>query len=45
LRLVVRRLPPGLTEDEFWTALGGDWKVGAGKVEWAAFKGGKVSKE
>jgi hypothetical protein len=34
-----------LTETEFWTALGQAWKVGAGKVEWAAFKDGKVSKE
>ena len=45
LRLIVRRLPPGLTEDEFEIALGDEWKVGAGKVDWAAFKEGKASKE
>lgn len=45
LRLVIRRLPPGLTEGEFWAALGDVWKVGAGKVDWAAFKDGKISKE
>jgi regulator of nonsense transcripts 3 len=45
LRLIVRRLPPGLTEEEFQTALGDEWKVGAGKVDWAAYKEGKISKE
>ena len=45
LRLIVRRLPPGLTETEFQSALGDEWKVGAGKVDWAAYKDGKVSKE
>jgi hypothetical protein len=45
LRLIVRRLPPGLTEEEFQTALGDEWKVGAGKVDWAAYKVGKISKE
>lgn len=45
LRLIVRRLPPGLTEGEFWAALGDEWQVGKGKVDWAAFKDGKISKE
>ena len=45
LRLIVRRLPPGLTEAEFWAAIGEDWAVGQGKVDWAAYKDGKVSKE
>ena len=45
LRLIVRRLPPGLTETEFLTAIGDEWKVGAGKVDWAAYKEGKISKE
>jgi len=45
LRLCIRRLPPGLTESEFWTALGENWKVGGGKIEWAAFKAGKISRE
>lgn len=45
LRLIIRRLPPGLTQSEFWTALGEAWKVGGGKVEWAAFQDGKISRE
>ncbi|KAL8895185.1 MAG: hypothetical protein Q9207_008271 [Kuettlingeria erythrocarpa] len=45
LKLVIRRLPPGLTEAEFQTALGSEWKVGNGKVDWAIFKAGKVSKD
>jgi regulator of nonsense transcripts 3 len=45
LRLIVRRLPPGLTEDEFQAALGDEWMVSAGKVDWAAYKEGKISKE
>ncbi|RMZ90491.1 hypothetical protein DV736_g2263, partial [Chaetothyriales sp. CBS 134916] len=45
LRLIVRRLPPGLTGTEFWAAIGEEWQVGKGKVEWAAFKDGKVSKD
>ena len=45
LRLIVRRLPPGLIETEFWAALGDDWRVGNGKVDWAAYKDGKISRE
>ena len=45
VRLIIRRLAPGLTEVEFWEALGEEWKVGKGKVEWAVFKDGKISKE
>lgn len=45
LKLVVRRLPPGLTQAEFENALGEEWKVGAGKVDWFQYKPGKVSKE
>lgn len=45
LRLIIRRLPPGLTELEFWKALGEEWQVGKGKIDWAAFKDGKVSRE
>ncbi|EZF29322.1 hypothetical protein H101_07002, partial [Trichophyton interdigitale H6] len=43
LKLHVRRLPPGLTQAEFETALGDYWKVGRGKVDWFLFKEGKVS--
>ncbi|KAL4907204.1 Smg-4/UPF3 family-domain-containing protein [Aspergillus multicolor] len=45
LKLLVRRLPPGLTQEEFETALGEEWKVGAGKVSWSQYKPGKVSKD
>jgi regulator of nonsense transcripts 3 len=45
LKLLVRRLPPGLTQEEFETALGAEWKLGAGKVSWYQYKPGKVSKE
>ncbi|PYH49726.1 putative nonsense-mediated mRNA decay protein Upf3 [Aspergillus saccharolyticus JOP 1030-1] len=45
LKLIIRRLPPGLTQAEFETALGPDWKTGAGKVDWFVYKPGKVSKE
>jgi regulator of nonsense transcripts 3 len=45
LRLIVRRLPPGLTQAEFRTILGEEWQLGSGKVDWFAYKDGKISKE
>jgi regulator of nonsense transcripts 3 len=45
LKIVIRRLAPGLTEAEFKEAIGDEWKVGGGKVDWLVFKAGKVSKE
>ena len=45
LKIVVRRLPPGLTQAEFEDALGDDWKISKGKVDWAIYKEGKISKE
>ncbi|KAG2421186.1 hypothetical protein HFD88_000802 [Aspergillus terreus] len=45
LKLLVRRLPPGLTQNEFEFAIGDEWKVGAGKVDWFQYKPGKVSKD
>ncbi|PYI20458.1 hypothetical protein BO99DRAFT_431644 [Aspergillus violaceofuscus CBS 115571] len=45
LKLLIRRLPPGLTKAEFETALGPEWKTGAGKVDWFLYKPGKVSKD
>ncbi|PLB46451.1 hypothetical protein P170DRAFT_387318 [Aspergillus steynii IBT 23096] len=45
LKLLVRRLPPGLTQAEFETAVGPEWKSGAGKVDWFQYKAGKVSKD
>lgn len=45
LKLLIRRLPPGLTQAELEGILGAEWKVGAGKVDWIQYKAGKVSKE
>ncbi|KAL8722523.1 MAG: hypothetical protein Q9181_007467 [Wetmoreana brouardii] len=45
LKLVIRRLPPGLSQAEFESALDEDWQVGSGKVDWTVYKPGKVSKD
>jgi len=45
LKVVVRRLAPGLTQAEFESALGDEWKLGSSKVDWLVFRSGKVSKE
>ena len=45
LKLICRRLPPGLTRPEFESALGDEWKVGQGKVDWLNYRKGKVSRE
>jgi regulator of nonsense transcripts 3 len=45
LRLIIRRLPPGLTQAEFEEILGDEWQLGAGRVDWFAYKNGKISKE
>ena len=45
LKLVIRRLPPGLTQSELEHALGDEWKVDGGRVDWALYKPGKLSKE
>ncbi len=45
MKLIIRRLAPGLTQPEFEEALGREWKVNGGKVDWAVYKQGKVSKE
>lgn len=44
-KVVVRRLAPGMTQDEFWAALGDEWKGGQGKVDWTRWESGKISKE
>lgn len=44
-KMVVRRLPPGLTREEFESSMGEQWQVHAGKVDWAVYKPGKISKE
>ncbi|BCR90144.1 putative nonsense-mediated mRNA decay protein Upf3 [Aspergillus chevalieri] len=45
LKLLIRRLPPGLTEEEFRHAVGEAWMAGAGKVDWFQYRPGKVSKD
>ncbi|EAW06818.1 putative nonsense-mediated mRNA decay protein Upf3 [Aspergillus clavatus NRRL 1] len=45
LKLLVRRLPPGLTQTEFENALGSEWAIGAGKVDWYQYKPGKIAKD
>jgi regulator of nonsense transcripts 3 len=45
LKVVIRRLAPGLTEPEFAKLLGDEWKLGQGKVDWFSYKSGKDSKE
>ena len=45
LKVVVRRLAPALTEEEFTTILGDEWKVGQGKVDWFSYGPGKDSKK
>jgi regulator of nonsense transcripts 3 len=44
-KVVIRRLPPGMTEDECVNILGDDWKVGNGRVDWFSYVLGKISKE
>lgn len=44
-KIAIRRLAPGLTQSEFQDALGEEWVVGSGKVDWMLFRPGKVSKE
>ncbi|RKL29685.1 hypothetical protein BFJ72_g11885 [Fusarium proliferatum] len=42
-KLVIRRLPPGMTRAEFVSILGSEWELGKGKVDWFSFAGGKIS--
>lgn len=42
LKLVVRRLPPALTKDEFLSALGDDWKVPSNKIGYLDYRCGKT---
>ncbi|KAG9234286.1 putative regulator of nonsense transcripts 3A [Amylocarpus encephaloides] len=45
LKIVIRRLPPGLTESEFSTILSEEWKLGQGKVDYFRYNIGKDSKD
>ncbi|KAI1471761.1 Smg-4/UPF3 family-domain-containing protein [Daldinia caldariorum] len=42
-KVIIRRLPPGITEAEFWAILGDEWKSGNGKAEWMRFQEGQIS--
>ncbi|KND94047.1 Regulator of nonsense transcripts UPF3 [Tolypocladium ophioglossoides CBS 100239] len=42
-KLIVRRLPPSMTEAEFVSILGLDWEVNKGKVDWLSYSPGRVS--
>ncbi|PQE28824.1 hypothetical protein CJF30_00003864 [Rutstroemia sp. NJR-2017a BBW] len=44
-KVIVRRLAPGLTEAEFVSILGDEWKLGNGKIDWFQYKSGKESKD
>ncbi|ODA80991.1 hypothetical protein RJ55_03951 [Drechmeria coniospora] len=44
-KLIVRRLPPGMTEAEFVSILGVDWQLSKGKVDWFSYCPGKVSSD
>ncbi|MCJ1392261.1 hypothetical protein MMC18_005128 [Xylographa bjoerkii] len=44
-KIVIRRLPPGLTEQEFYEGLGDQWKLEGDRVDWASFKPGKISRD
>ena len=45
LKVLVRRLAPGLTECEFYTILDDEWKAGGAKVDWSLYRPGKISRE
>ncbi|PSN72729.1 hypothetical protein BS50DRAFT_513554 [Corynespora cassiicola Philippines] len=45
LKLTLRRLPPGLTRAEFEAALGDEWRLGAGKIDWLNYRKGKISRD
>jgi regulator of nonsense transcripts 3 len=45
LKVVIRRLPPGLTQQELEATLGPDWTPGGGRVDYFNFKQGKMDRE
>ncbi|KAK3046840.1 hypothetical protein LTS18_013277, partial [Coniosporium uncinatum] len=45
LKVVIRRLPPGLTQVEFDNYIGDEWKAGSGKVDWYCYRAGKISRD
>jgi regulator of nonsense transcripts 3 len=45
LKLIIRRLPPGLTESEYQTAIGPEWSLGQGRVDYYVWASGKTSRD
>ncbi|KAI9886321.1 MAG: N-acetylglucosaminyltransferase [Watsoniomyces obsoletus] len=45
LKVVIRRLPPALTEEELLQSLGLEWTLGGGRVDWMSYKPGKSSQD
>ena len=45
LKVIIRRLPPGMTREEFLSIVGHEWHAGNGKVDWFDYGDGKVAKE
>ncbi|ATY59226.1 nonsense-mediated mRNA decay [Cordyceps militaris] len=43
VKLILRRLPPGMTEAECVAILSDAWTLGKGKVDWFSFIPGKIS--
>ncbi|KAI5294483.1 hypothetical protein KEM52_003914 [Ascosphaera acerosa] len=43
-KVVVRRLPPGLSQDEFFRVLGEEWRAGGPLVDWMSYRTGKVAR-
>ncbi|ROW17292.1 hypothetical protein VPNG_01286 [Cytospora leucostoma] len=44
VKIKIRRLPPGITEQEFVAILGDTWKAGKGKVGWFEYHAGHIPK-
>ncbi|TGJ82882.1 hypothetical protein E0Z10_g5885 [Xylaria hypoxylon] len=44
-KVIIRRLPPGMTADECWAILGDEWRVGKGRVDWARYDDGEISND
>ncbi|KAI0452914.1 Smg-4/UPF3 family-domain-containing protein [Xylaria acuta] len=44
-KVLIRRLPPGMTEEECRAVLGDEWKVGKGRVDWARYDNGEISND
>ncbi|KAG8423165.1 hypothetical protein J3458_000080 [Metarhizium acridum] len=42
-KLVIRRLPPGMTKEECISILGPEWEISKGKVDWFSYVPGKIS--